>query len=100
MRLNAEMRASRTSLPALLAAIGVITAAAVVMPAPARAATPGSYEADHAQAVAALADIQAAIVTIMHAEDSATTGPGAYKTAALSAINVLVGPKKPPSTPK
>jgi len=91
MRLNAEMRASRTSLHALLAAIGIITAAAVVVPAPARAATPGSYEADHAQAVAALADIQAAIVTIMHAEDAATTGPAAYKTAASSAINVLVG---------
>ena len=92
MRLNAEMRASRTSLHALLAAIGLTTAIAVVLPAPARAATPSSsYEADHAQAVAALSDIQAAISTIMRAEDAATTGPAAYKISASSAINALVG---------
>jgi polar amino acid transport system substrate-binding protein len=91
MRLNAEMRASRTSLHALFAAIGLTTAAAVVMPTPARAATPGTYEADHAQAVSALTDIQAAITTIMHAEDAATAGPAAYKTEAASAINALVG---------
>ncbi|HTJ88593.1 MAG TPA: cytochrome c [Acidocella sp.] len=91
MRLNAEMRAPRTSLHALFAAIGLTTAAAVVMPAAARAATPGSYEADHTQAVAALADIQAAITTIMHAEDAATAGPAAYKTSASQAINALVG---------
>lgn len=91
MRLNAEMRAPRTSLHALLTAIGITAAAAAVIPAPARAAAPGGYEADHAQAVAALADIQAAITTIMHAEDAATAGPAAYKTASSSAINALVG---------
>ncbi len=92
MRLNAEMRATRTSLHALLAAIGLTTAAAVVVPDLARAATPSdSYATDHAQAVAARTDIQAAITMITQAEDAATAGPAVYKTSAASAINALVG---------
>ena len=91
MRLNAKMRGPRSGFHALLAAIG-LTAAWVVLPVPAGAADhSGSYEADHAQAVAALTDLQAAITTITHAEDAATAGPAAYKTAAASAINALVG---------
>jgi mono/diheme cytochrome c family protein len=91
MRLHAKIRAPRTGFHVLLTAIG-FTAASVMMPVPAQAENhSGPYEADHAQAVAALTDLQAAITTIMHAEEATSSGPGSYKTAAASAINALVG---------
>ncbi|MGC9270788.1 c-type cytochrome [Acidiphilium sp.] len=46
---------------------------------------------DHARAQAALADIKAAIATIMAAENATASGPSGYVASAQRAINALVG---------
>ena len=64
------------------------------LPVAASAAVPGpDYAADHTAALASLTDIKAAISTIMAAENSMASGPNAFKAAAQSAINALVGAK-------
>jgi mono/diheme cytochrome c family protein len=49
----------------------------------------------HARALAALADVNAAITEIVTAENSTASGPLSYKRAAHRAINALVGESDP-----
>jgi cytochrome c5 len=71
------MRTIALSLVVVLAAGGSV---------PARAATD-----DHAGALAALADVRAAVAEIVHIEDGYAVGHGAYLRAAHRAMNALVG---------
>lgn len=71
------MRTIALSLAVVLAAGGSV---------PVQAATD-----DHAGAVAALADVRAAVAEIVHIEDGYAVGHGAYLRAAHRAMNALVG---------
>jgi mono/diheme cytochrome c family protein len=57
----------------------------------AAAATSPAAANGHARALAALADVNAAITEIVNAENSTASGPLSYKRAAHRAINALVG---------
>lgn len=70
----------------------VLLGVALPVAASAASATP-DYAADHKAALGSLADIKAAIATIMAAENSMASGPDSFKAAAHSAINALVGAK-------
>lgn len=71
--------------------LGVALPAAALPVTASAAASAPDYAADHQAAVASLADIKAAIATIMAAENSMVSGPDSFKASAQSAINALVG---------
>jgi mono/diheme cytochrome c family protein len=87
MRLSADQPKCRKGVPVFLAVAGLATAFAVARPAAAYA----DPVADHQQAVAALTDIQSAIIAIADGENATTSGPLSYKDVAQSAINAIVG---------
>jgi len=67
-------------------ALSLVVALAAGGFAPARAASD-----DHTGALAALADVRAAVAEIVHIEDGYAVGHGAYLRAAHRAMNALVG---------
>lgn len=78
-------RVVRTIALRLLAVLVVVCGAAA-------AGVPAAATADdHAGALAALADVRAAVAEIVHIEDGYAVGHGAYLRAAHRAMNALVG---------
>lgn len=80
---------------ARITAIAGAAAAFLLFCLSAAGATPPAAANGHARALAALADVNAAIAEIVDAENSTATGPLSYRRAAHRAINALVGESDP-----
>lgn len=87
----------RGSWPALVRGSAGVLGIALMGAISGAAASPGD---DHGAALAALADVNAAIATVVAAEDSSSTDPATYHVADQRAINALVGVKGQEYDPK